>query len=111
MEVAVIQYLRPDGRTRNVTTTLPDSLHIEYLAMLELGYNFAAEELTTGEVSVTIEDRAEGEDIDIRIVPNGPEVQKAMGEMLSALSGRQERHITGCICADCSGAELTADND
>ncbi len=23
----------------------------------------------------------------------------------------QERHQTGCICADCSGAELTADND
>ncbi len=22
-----------------------------------------------------------------------------------------ERHQTGCICADCSGAELTADND
>lgn len=24
---------------------------------------------------------------------------------------RCERHQTGCICADCSGAELTADND
>ncbi len=23
----------------------------------------------------------------------------------------QDRHQTGCICADCSGAELTADND
>lgn len=22
-----------------------------------------------------------------------------------------ERHQSGCICADCSGAELTADND
>jgi len=22
-----------------------------------------------------------------------------------------EQHQTGCICADCSGAELTADND
>lgn len=24
---------------------------------------------------------------------------------------RCERHQSGCICADCSGAELTADND
>lgn len=27
------------------------------------------------------------------------------------VAGDEERHYAGCICAECSGAELTADND
>lgn len=37
-----------------------------------------------------------------RIEP--PEAQTRSAE-------REPPHRTGCICADCSGAELTADND
>ncbi len=30
---------------------------------------------------------------------------------LIANRNNNERHYSGCICADCSGAELTAEND
>lgn len=31
--------------------------------------------------------------------------------LLARVAEQEPRHQTGCICADCSGAELTADND
>lgn len=40
---------------------------------------------------------------DLRAVPD---LYRAMRDI-----GVEPRHPTGCVCADCSGAELTADND
>ena len=40
-----------------------------------------------------------------------PEVVSALQRFLTKLSEQEPPHQAGCICADCSGAELTSDND
>ena len=80
MEVKVKQYLMPNGRVRECTTKISDNVKDLYEEMLQSGCWFEAEMLTTGEISVTISDGEE--DIDIRVINNGPEVQNALVEML-----------------------------
>lgn len=36
---------------------------------------------------------------------------KSLADQYRALEEQEPRHQTGCICADCSGAELTSEND
>jgi hypothetical protein len=36
---------------------------------------------------------------------------KAHADPARIIKPNPERHQSGCVCADCSGAELTADND
>ena len=43
----------------------------------------AAECLATGEVSITVEDRAAGEDVEIEVIPNGQEVRRAIERVLA----------------------------
>ena len=81
----VTQYLRPNGRRKQEITELPIEYEEKYKEMLKRGWNFGAEVLTTGHVSVTIEDRVEGRDVTIRVIKNGPEVQKALCEMLEEI--------------------------
>lgn len=80
MIVNVIQYLRPDGRRRRQVVDLDDELKGAYKNMTVADCFFEAEELTTGEISITISDA--DRDVDIRIVENGPPVIAAMEEML-----------------------------
>jgi len=86
MTVDLTQYMMPDGRQVPVTINLDESLRPQYDRMKEDGRRFAAEMLRTSEISLTIEDIQEEEDIDIRIVPNGPEVPTAMEDMLRCYS-------------------------
>ena len=83
MEVHVIQYMMPDGHRELRTTNLDDALAKPYALMSERGYNFAAEILRTGEVSLTIEHLDREEDFAIEVVQNGPQVIKAMGQLLA----------------------------
>ena len=80
----VIQYLRPDGRQVPVTTRLPVDTHDAYQAMLAAGCRLEAEVLMTSQVSVTIFDVKSEEDLDCRVVENGPAVQEAQSSMLRA---------------------------
>ena len=82
MVVKVIQFLRPNGKQREQETDLPDSLKSAYQQMLSNGRRFTAEMLTTGEISVCIEDPEKG-DLFCEVIPNGPEVQAAMAKMLA----------------------------
>lgn len=77
----VIQYLMPDGRQRNVLTELPESSRIDYVDMQRAKCRFEIEILRNGLVSVTI--TSADEDVDIEVIPNGPEVQPAMVKMLA----------------------------
>ena len=79
----VIQYKRPDGHQILAGIELPMNTHGAYLDMEKHDCRLAAEVLTTGHVSVTIEDPIKGEDLDIEVMPNGPEVQKGMITMLN----------------------------
>lgn len=77
------QYIRPNGRKASITCYLvPIDVQEDYIAMQEAGARIEREVLTTGEVSLTI--AYKGEDVDIRVVPNGPEVIDALVSMLKA---------------------------
>lgn len=80
-EVDVVQFMRPNGRQVAVKTDLPIKYRDCYEEMSKAMCRLEAEHLTTGEVSVTIAHFQHG-DIDIEVVPNGPEVQAAICEML-----------------------------
>lgn len=79
-EVRLTQFMRPNGTPVPVSTYLPVETQELYEEMSSAGAWFEAEELRTGQVSLTI--ATEDEDIDIEIVSNGPMVQKAMARML-----------------------------
>ncbi len=87
-EVEVIQYLRPDGRNKKVTTELPIETESLYQDMLSTNCRFESEVLMTGEISVSISNE-EG-DLDIEIITNGPEVQESMVTMLKRQKWREE---------------------
>lgn len=80
------QYLRPDGRPREVS--FQASVHVELLATYfqHVGGKYECEELTTGEISITAcfpdEKDNEMRDIAARIVLNGPAVPLATQQVV-----------------------------
>lgn len=84
------QYLRPHGSKVQVHTTLPDEFEESYIEMKNCGCSIEMEVLNTGQVSITIFDGKE--DIDIKIVENGPAVIKAVRDLLTNKLWRKETH-------------------
>ena len=83
MKVKAIQYLRPDGRQRKITTEMiSNSFEEQYLFMLSQGRNLALEELTTGEIAVYIEDKHNEQDLFTRVVSNNIVVIDAIRNIL-----------------------------
>ncbi len=80
--VKVVQYLRPDGRKVEMETDIDVAHRAAYERMRARGWNLAAEVLGMGVISITVEDRLRGVDICIKLARNGPEVPKAIGEVL-----------------------------
>lgn len=84
MAVEFTQYLRPNGRQRKVSIELTKELEAKALRIIQEGFKFEIEELTTGEVSMTCEDEdglADGP-IAHLICPNGPEVPQKVAELI-----------------------------
>ena len=68
MLVEVRQYLKPDGRIRMLTPTMPDKFQGAYDEMTAAGFWFETEILSAGMVSVTV---SNGEtDIDGKLFKN-----------------------------------------
>ena len=80
MLVNVTQYLRPNGERRLEQAEISDCFQALYEDMQDYGYRLAAEILTTGHISLTIENNEE--DVDIEIVANGPDVLKTIETLL-----------------------------
>jgi hypothetical protein len=78
------QYLLPDGRTRPTAFDAPDDVAARARAIIAAGHRFECEVLTTGEVSLTIHDVENGEDLAIEVVPNGPEVPEAVVRLVES---------------------------
>lgn len=74
------QYMLPDGRRVPQHIALDASLQPRYDDLRACDCRIAAEVLTTGDVSVTLE-HEEG-DYNIRVVPNDDSVRRAIEEML-----------------------------
>lgn len=89
-EVAVVQYLMPDGRQEQTGTRLSRELEPLYLDMVKHGCRFEAEMLRTRAISVTIFNIKDEEDVDISLTGNGPEVQAGMIAMLKRQLWKQQ---------------------
>ena len=84
-EVKVTQYLQPYGHKQTMIVVI-DGLEEEWTSLFESGCDLAAEVLSTGDVSLTIEDVVGEVDRDIRLCRNGPGVIAAVEELLKARS-------------------------
>jgi len=78
------QYLRPDGRQRDIQIEVPPQVVADAHALVCSGYHLECEVLRTGEVSLTVFDPTEEEDIAIEVVPNGPGVREAVARLIAA---------------------------
>lgn len=80
------QYIRPNGRTEPVFTCDPefytDEVYDKAQKILDAGYTFGVEMLTTGHISATIEDLKEGVDVEICIASNDKMVSKEIAAMI-----------------------------
>lgn len=79
--VPFTQYLRPHGERRDVFIEISPDIAAKAHAIIARGLVFECEELSSGEVSLTITDPEEG-DLDIRVVPNGPGVREAVEDLI-----------------------------
>lgn len=80
------QYLRPHGRKAKVSVERPAEVAALAQQFIAMGGWFECEELSTGHASLTacmlVDD--EPDDIEIQIVPNGPEVPAAVDRLVRA---------------------------
>jgi hypothetical protein len=80
------QYLRPHGRKAEVSVERPAEITTLAQQFIAMGGWFECEELSTGHASLTacmlVDD--EPGDIEIQIVPNGPEVPSAVDRLVRA---------------------------
>lgn len=72
MKVAVKQYMRPNGETREIAGEIPDHLALHLRQIHKRGLTITAEELTTGQVSFALSCDKYATDFDIEICANGP---------------------------------------
>ena len=86
MEIPFTQYLRPSGRQRQVSIDLEDLAAQAAQKLLDAGYHFDIEVLSTGQVSAAIED---GDDLPLAhvVVENGPGLVPALEGMFKTASG------------------------
>lgn len=79
--VAFTEYLRPNGLRIEVNIEVSPAIAEKARGIIARGLAFECEELSTGQVSLTITDPEEG-DLDIRVVPNGPGVREAVEDLI-----------------------------
>jgi hypothetical protein len=80
--IPVVQFMLPHGRQVETGIYRPTEIADKADLLLENGYRFEAEVLTTGEVSLTLSDPGEETDIFIEVVPNGPGVPVAFDRLV-----------------------------
>lgn len=76
------QYLRPDGKTRQVWIEVPRKIQAKSDALINAGYHFNVEELSTGMVSMTCEQRSTENLISIRVCPNDKHVPENVWDLI-----------------------------
>jgi hypothetical protein len=87
-DVPFTQYRRPHGRQQSIWITRSAPMAALARQVLSQGYHFDAEELVTGDVSLTVEPDDDGRDefgpIAHVIVPNGPDVPNAVDFLVTS---------------------------
>lgn len=77
-QVPITQYLLPDGRKRDISIDVPDSLAPKLKKIAKAGLSIEAEVLTTTEVSFTLACHKYAADYDILICTNGPGARESL---------------------------------
>jgi hypothetical protein len=91
MNVHVTQYLLPDGRTRDTSVDLPDSLAPQLKRIAKCGLTLEAEILTTSEVSFTLACHKYAADYDILICTNGPGIKESLTRLIERFNEKECR--------------------
>ena len=84
MDVPFTQYIRPNGRKRECVVSCPDTLRTNVQAIIDRGWRFEAEVLTTDEVSLTVFDPETETNMAIQVGPNGSNVKRMVRELIKA---------------------------
>lgn len=83
MSIPFTQYLRPYGRKVAVSIEMEPEVEAKAQQIIDAGFVFEIEQLSTGQVSATIADPRTDEDVKYAsIVPNGPRVPEAIKLMI-----------------------------
>jgi hypothetical protein len=85
-DIPFTQYLRPDGRKVEVSIDRPDDIYGLAKSIIERGYRFECEHLSTGHASLTIAGNYDDEDIEV--VANGPKVPIAIDRMIKRFAAK-----------------------
>jgi hypothetical protein len=88
MSIPFTQFLRPNGRRVGVRISRPEEVETKARAIMDAGYWFEVEELTTGHASLTVTSRDQDEMFEV--VPNGPEVPPAVDRLINRFYERME---------------------
>ena len=84
LTIPFTQYLRPNGCQREAGFDATGEIAALAQTVLDRGWRFGSEVLTTGEVSLTVFDPDKQEDVAIEIAPNGPGVVVAVARLVRA---------------------------
>ena len=76
------QYLKPDGRKQAVEFDVTTEMGEKAQVIIEYGWRFEVEELTTMEASLTVFDPEDEVDVSIEVVQNGPPVVPAVDRLI-----------------------------
>ncbi len=80
--VRFIQFVRPRGRKRSIEIDRPVLIHEMYLDLIESGYRFEAEVLTTGAVHMDITHPDDEIPIANLVSENGPGLTAELDKMI-----------------------------
>ena len=80
------RYLRPNGQQALQEIPTDDETAALAVDIVNRGFRFEVEVLTTGEVSLTVFDPEEEVDVEIEVVPDGPEVPGAVKRLVRSMA-------------------------
>lgn len=76
------QFLRPDGKKRQVEIVRPGEILAKAKALLDRGFHFSCEELQTGYAVFYCEHPDEEEPVATAMCPNGPKVPETVDKLI-----------------------------
>lgn len=85
-DIQFTQYLRPNGRKAEVYIDRPADIADLANRIIERGFRFECEHLTTGHALLTI--AGPDDDLDIEVVRNGPDVPIAVDRMIKRFAAK-----------------------
>lgn len=84
MSIPFTQFIRPSGRPQPVTVDRPAEIEAMAQELIEAGYRFEIEVLTTGHINMDCVRPGADEPLAGELSRNGPEVLEAVDRMVTA---------------------------